>query len=128
MHYNRAHLMFWLVFVAVVGSALAAPPSDVFHEHLGVDRLVAVAALLGGFCAVTFAGSITMTTLGAIHSVARVIASGSVGIYCGSFAAPLIVQVAPKAGAVAPATAAFMVALAAPLLYGIIAKRLKKEK
>lgn len=129
MHYNRAHLMFWLVFVAVVGSAMAAPPSDVFREHFGVDRLVAVAALLGGFCAVTFAGTMAITLAGTFASLCRVIASGAFGMYCGGLAAPLVSGAfGGKVGAISPAPAAFLVALAAPLIYGKIAAWLKKEK
>jgi hypothetical protein len=128
MHFNYAHLAFWLAVLVVVGSAVAAPGSDVFREHFGVDRLVAVAALMGGFCAVTFAGSLVLTVGSVLNSIARVIASGAVGMYCGSLAAPLLSGMGLKVGVLAPATATFLVACGAPLIYAWGARRFKKEK
>ena len=107
----------FLVF-AFAASAFAVPAVDIFRENFGVDRIVAVAAFMGGFCAVTFQGSLSLTVTGIIGSVASVLAFSAVGMYCGAFAAPLIAAVfGGTVGAAAPAPSAFLVAWGAPFIY-----------
>lgn len=123
----RTHVLIWLSLISAEFAVAAYP--DVIRETFGVDRFVAVAGLMGGFCAVTFAGSLALTASSILGSLARVIASGSVGMYCGGLAAPLVTStLGAKVGSIAPAPAAFLVALAAPLIYARIAGRLKKEQ
>lgn len=123
----RTHALIWLSLLSAEFAVAAYP--DMIRDTFGVDRFVAVAGLMGGFCAVTFAGSMMLTVGGILGSVARVIASGSVGMYCGGLAAPLVSNaIGAKAGTITPPLAAFLVAFAAPLIYARLAVRLKKEQ